>query len=160
VARPSASRQLQATRGRTVPGSGMWLGREVLPQRGHRFRSHSHARRRPPAASGSRIGTTAPIAAPLEVAALQEKWATAEGAMPFAPFGCPSEGADLQERRLLGGKTLSFWGQQWTRLPRYVSACVTPGVVVVSSSASETPRWARTNGSAWRAESSGGQSRG
>jgi hypothetical protein len=32
--------------------------------------------------------------------------------------------------------------------------------VVVSSSASETPRWARTNGSAWRAESSGGQSRG
>jgi hypothetical protein len=43
---------------------------------------------------------------------------------------------------------------------RYVSACVTPGVVVVSSSASETPRWARTNGSAWRAESSGGQSRG
>jgi hypothetical protein len=32
--------------------------------------------------------------------------------------------------------------------------------VVCSSSASETPRWERTNGSAWRAESSGGQSRG
>src|SRR4029453_3480097 len=79
---------------------------------------------------------------------------------PRRTLWLPSEGADLQEKGCYEAKTLSFWGEQSPRLPRYVLACVTPEVVVVSSSASETPRWARTNGSAWRAESSGGQSRG